>query len=130
MSQARIPKASNLYERAQGNISDITTRDLAESIKTGDAFAMDEIEHVARALGVGLANVLCLTSVERIAIGGGVAKIGDPLIGLVQKYTAQYVFTSNQGRYKIQQSELGDDVVLIGAILLAKQQMRCTTSYL
>lgn len=116
-----IPSSSDLFIRAQGNLSGITTHDLADSAKTGDAFALAEIDLVARAMGIGLANVLCLTNVEKIAIGGGVSKIGDYLIKPIRKYTEQYVFISSQGRYQIQQSELGDDIVLIGASLLAKQ---------
>ena len=116
-----IPKTSDLFLRMKGSLSDITTGDLAVSAKAGDAFALAEIDLVARTLGIGLANVLCLTNVERIAIGGGVSKMGDLLIEPIRQHTARHVFTSSKNRYKIQQSELSDDIVLVGAILLAKQ---------
>jgi glucokinase len=116
-----IPKTSDLFQRMHGSLSDITTGDLAVSAKAGDAFAMAEIDLVAHMVGIGLANVLCLTNVERIAIGGGVSKMGDLLIEPIRKHTARYVFANSKDRYDIQQSELGDEIVLVGAILLARQ---------
>jgi glucokinase len=116
-----IPAKSDLFRRMGGDISRVTTRDLADSAENGDAFALSEIDLVAHTLGVGLANVLSLTNVERIAIGGGVANMGDLLIEPVRQYTAKYAFISSQGRYQIQRSELGDSIVLIGVILLANQ---------
>lgn len=116
-----IPKNSDLFARKGENLSEITTQDLAFSAQSGDAFALGEIDMVAHSIGIGLANVLCLTNVERIAVGGGVSKMGELLIEPIRQYTADYVFTSSQGQYKIQRSELGDDIVLVGAILLASQ---------
>lgn len=114
-----VPETSDLFIRMRGDLSGITTQDLAVSGQSGDLFALKEIDLVARGIAIGLANVLCLTNVERIAIGGGVSKMGDLLIEPIRQYTANYVYASSKGQYKIQQSELGDDIVLIGAILLA-----------
>lgn len=114
-----IPTSSDLFIRLKGNVSDITMADLADSAESGDAFALAQIDLVAQTLGIGLANVLCLTNLERIAIGGGVSKIGDLLIEPIRQHTARHVFSSSKGRYQIQQSKLGDEIVLVGAILLA-----------
>ena len=116
-----VPKHSDLYQRCNGKFDRITTRDLAESAKMGDAFALAEIDLVAHAMGIGLANVLCLTNVERIAIGGGVANLGELIMDPIRKYTERYAFVSNLGRYQIQRSQLGEEIVLIGAILLANK---------
>jgi glucokinase len=118
-----IPETSQLNQLVKGDIAYVTTHDLATAAKNGDLFALSEIDLVAHTLGIGLANVLSLTNVERIAIGGGVSKLGDLLIEPVRRYTEKYVFVSSQGRYQIQQSKLGDAIVLIGAILLAKQNL-------
>ena len=121
-----IPVSSELYNRIHGQTKQVTTVHLADSAKTGDRFALSEIDLVAHTLGIGLANVLNLTNVQRIAIGGGVSKLGPLLIEPVRRYTAQYVYVSSQGRYQIQQCELGDSIVLIGAILLAKRAFDLT----
>mgnify|MGYP000948781025 CR=1 FL=1 len=101
------------------NLSKRTTKDLANAALSGDSFAIGEIDKVAHVFGIGLANVLNLTNIERIAIGGGVANIGSILLDPIRKYTDQYVFLNSKGRYTIHPSQLGDSVVLVGAILRA-----------
>jgi glucokinase len=116
-----VPESSELYQRFLGDLSKITPIDLAESARNGDVFALSEIDRVAFSMGLGLANVLSLTNVERIAIGGGVAKMGKLLLEPIRNYTNLHEFVSNHQRYEIQLCELGDHVVLIGAILIAKE---------
>lgn len=120
-SPGYLPDDSDLCQRFSGKLSEISCKDLADSGKRGDQFALDEIDRIAQSLGIGLANVINLTNLERIAIGGGVAKMGDLLIDPIRKYTREYVFMSSRDRYEIQRCELGDEIVLIGAILLAKE---------
>ena len=116
-----IPEESVLHERFFADLNAITANDLAEAARAGDAFALEEIDHIAEAMGLGLANTLCLTGVERIAIGGGVAKMGDLLIDRIRTYTKQHEFVSSTGHYEIAACELGDQIVLVGAILRAAE---------
>lgn len=116
-----VPASSLLHKLADGNVAQISTSDLGEAAQQGDAFALAEIDLVAHVLGIGLANVLCLTNVERIAIGGGVSNLGELLIDRVRKYTDRYIFVISEGRYQIQRSFLGEPIVVVGAILLASK---------
>jgi len=116
-----VPKSSKLFNKFSGALSNVHVTDLAESAEQGDAFALQEIDRVAYSMGLGLANVLSLTNVERIAIGGGVSKLGDLLLEPIRKYTQEFEFVSCRGRYKISQCALGDDIVLAGAILIAQK---------
>jgi len=113
-----VPEDSVLFATQAG----VTTKDLAKAARGGDAFALEEVDHIAEAMGIGLANTLCLTGVERIAIGGGVAKMGDLLIDRIRGYTKQHEFVSSTGHYEIAACELGDQIVLVGAILRAGEQ--------
>ncbi len=115
-----VPETSELNQMYSGDLSDVSVRDLGECAKDGDDFSLSEIDQVAHSLGIGLANVLSLTNVERIAIGGGVSNLGDLLIEPIRKYTKQYEFVSCQDRYDIKQCGLGDEIVLVGAILIAQ----------
>lgn len=119
-----VPETSELYRHFSGKLTKVTTRDLADSAKRGDRFSCHEIDQVAYSMGLGLANVLSLTNVERIAIGGGVSKMGDLLLDPIRTYTEQFAFVSSQGRYEIRQAALSDDVVVVGAILLAKDRFK------
>jgi len=117
-----VPSDSLLFSKG----SRITTKDLGEAARNGDRFALQEIDHIASSIGLGLANVLCLTSVERIAIGGGVSNMGDVLINPIQEYTEKFAFLINKGNYQIGQCLLGDSIVLVGSILLAGQKLNIT----
>lgn len=112
------PDSLLLQMRPEKNIR-LTVRDLGEAVQRGDPFALQEIERIAESMGYGLAGVLSLTGVERIAIGGGVSNLGEILIGPIRKWTEKYAFVSNQGHYTISRCELGDQIVVVGAILLA-----------
>lgn len=114
-----VPETSELYAMFSGDLSNAHVQDLGECAKHGDEFAINEIDQVAHSLGIGLANVLSLTNVERIAIGGGVSNLGELLIDPIRRYTEQYEFVSSQNRYEIKRCSLGDEIVLVGAVLIA-----------
>lgn len=116
-----VPGDSKIWTLADGEVEKIDGRVLAEAARQGDAFALHEIDRVAYSMGIGIANVLCLTNVEKVAIGGGVSNMGNLLIEPIKKYAKQYEFLSSEGKYSIQKCELGDAIVLVGAILLAAQ---------
>ena len=71
-----VPDESIMMALAEGDIHCIDARKLAEAANAGDDFALKEIDRIAYSMGLGLANMLCLVSVEVIAIGGGVSKYG------------------------------------------------------
>jgi len=116
-----IPATSRLIQMRVERDSKLSPRDLGEAARFGDAFALNEIDRIAESMGLGLANVLSLTGVERIAIGGGVSNLGEILLGPIRQYTEKFAFVSSQGRYAIEICQLGDKIVLVGAILLAKE---------
>ncbi len=118
-----IPEESSLYRKFKAKLTDVTARDLGEAAREGDRFAMAEIGNIARSFGLALSNVLCLSGVERIAIGGGVAKMGDVLIEPIRQAVHEFEFVSNVGNYEISPCELGDEIVLVGAILRAGERV-------
>ncbi|MDY6873403.1 MAG: ROK family protein [Chloroflexota bacterium] len=120
-----IPETSALFRPVAGELAAISTRDLGEAARAGDNFALTEIGWVARTFGIALVNVLSLTNVERIAIGGGVANLGDVLIDPIRETVEKRVFASSQGHYEIRACELGEEIVLVGALLRAGARLAC-----
>ena len=53
----------------------ISCQDLAEGVKNGDTFCCEELDRIASSFSIGLTNVLALGGIEKIVIGGGVAKM-------------------------------------------------------
>ena len=110
----RVPADSKLAGTA------LSCYDLKVAADAGDAFALSELELFASVYGVTLANFITLFSPERVAIGGGVANLGEVLMEPVRRHTEKYVFESAKGRYDIVQCELMDENVLVGAALYAR----------
>ena len=118
-----VPQDSLLMELAGGDVKSIDTRKLAQAAVAGDKFASKEIDQIAYSMGLGLANMLCLVNVEVIAIGGGVSNMGEILIEPIRKYTQKYEFISSRNKYIIRKCELGDSIVLVGAVLIARDTL-------
>ena len=97
--------------------SDITTRDIAGRVATGDAAAQRVWNDVTEALSLGIANYITLLDPERVVIGGGMADAGpvlfEPLIArLTREVTLQPV-------PPVLPAALGNDAGYLGAALKA-----------
>jgi len=114
-----IPGDSILTGKHDGDRTQISCQDLAEAVKAGDGFANAELDRIGQTFSLALANVLAAQGVDRIVIGGGVAKMGDILFERLRRFTDDLAFIANKGRYEILQSYFLDDAVLAGALLIA-----------
>lgn len=94
---------------------------LAQAAEKGDPAALQEIHYIAEAIAIALSNVVTLLHPERIALGGGVSLMGDILLDPIRQYMDQRAFGPYRARYTLVQCELGENVVLDGAALLARQ---------
>lgn len=67
-----------------------------------------------------MANAVSMLGVDTVAIGGGLANLGDLILEPIRKYADQYVFISGKGRFEVVVCELLDDNVPVGAALYAR----------
>lgn len=118
----KIPEQSVLLQLCEGHQEKINCPLWSEAIRMNDEYALKVLEEMAEYFAIALSNVLCFYSPEVIAIGGGVSLIGDPLITRIRKYTDQYVYQNSRGKYRIVKSELDEDVVLVGTLLLTGER--------
>lgn len=102
----------------------LSCKELADAVHKGDAFAFEELDRIAHSFSLGLANMLALAFPERIVIGGGVAKIGEPLFQMLRRFTAENAYVADVGNFSILPGQLQDDAVLAGALLLASGAAR------
>lgn len=114
-----LPTWSALARLCQGDPKRLTCAILADAARANDPTALSEIDRVARTVAIALANVITLFSPERIALGGGVALMGDVLLSPLRNYTGHLAFGPYRGHYEIVPCVLGEAVVLSGALLLA-----------
>lgn len=110
-----VPQDSLLAARKKP----LTCLDLAWGVEQGDSFSSGELDRVAQTFSLGLADVLALAFPERIVIGGGVAKMGESLFSRLRTFTQQSAYVADVGRFQIVPSQLMDDAVLVGGLLLA-----------
>lgn len=117
-----IPSDSLLMQLCDGDQRKLDCRMLGQAVVQNDAFAVDFFDRMMQILAMGLANVVSFYSPQKLAIGGGVSLIGEPVISRLRKYIQPYTFINSTGTYEVVLNELGEDVVLVGAMLLAGAQ--------
>ena len=97
-----------------------TAGDLALEANNGDDFSVMTLERTGRSIGIAVASMINLLSIERIILGGAVMDAGDlilkPIIAEARKRSFQQCFEAT----KVVAAELGADGVAIGAALLAR----------
>lgn len=98
---------------------DATAEKVYAAAEKGDPYAKALLEESAEALAIGISNVVALLCPERVIPGGGVSLMG-PLFWepLRAKVAGEFGFKPFAGRTEIVPSALGEEVVVIGAVLL------------
>jgi glucokinase len=116
---ADLRPATALHALCGGDPARITCPMLGRAAAEGDDFAVHELDRTAQSLAVALSNVIALIHPERIALGGGVSLLGDVLLNPLRKHVNAICFEPYRGRFDIVPCELGEDVVLVGGLLIA-----------
>jgi len=97
-----------------------TTGDLALAANSGDDFSVMMLERTGRSIGIAVASIINLLSIEKVILGGAIMEAGDlilkPIIEEAGKRSFQPCFEAT----RIVAAELGADGVAIGAALLAR----------
>jgi glucokinase len=94
---------------------------VAELAAAGNNAALSILRRATQTYGWAIAQAITLVSPEVVVIGGGVSLIGnafffDPL----RKEVKRYVFPPLRGTYEIVPAALGEEVVVHGALALAR----------
>ncbi len=102
----------------------ITTKFIAQAASAGDTFAQSIIDESLESLAEAIGHVIRLLCPRRVVIGGGVSLIGDenffePLEG----YVRVREFPPFAGLTDIVPAALGEEVVVHGALALARQKL-------
>jgi glucokinase len=117
-----LADAELLLRECQHDVSQLTTVLVADAAQRGNALALRALERAIQTLGWAIAQVITLIAPEVIVVGGGVAQIGEQLFFQpLRKFTAVYVFPPLKNEYQIVPAGLGEEVVVYGAIALARE---------
>lgn len=102
----------------------ITAQAVATAARNGDGHARWVIEVATNALADGICNSIVLLCPRRIVIGGGVSLMGEELFfAPLRALVAERVFKPFAGLTDIVPAALGEEVVVHGALALARQKL-------
>jgi glucokinase len=108
---------------AQITEGSITAEAVGRAARQGDASAKELIAIARDALAEGICHVIALLCPRRIVIGGGVSLMGEELLFQpLRRMVAERAFKPFAGLTDIVPAALGEEVVVHGAIALARKQ--------
>ena len=115
---ARDPEsATALLELVGGDPARLTAREVAQAAGDGDPLALSLMERAGTALGTGIGSAANLLNPDRVLVGGGVSKAGDPLWRPLLASARGTAMPEVSLDVRI--AGLGDDAPLWGAAALA-----------
>jgi glucokinase len=104
-----------------GTAASITSEQVYQAAREGEAVARRVMKGMGRMLGIGIANLINIFNPQMIVLGGGVKDAWDLFIGATQEEIMRRAFQVPAERTKIVPSLLGDDAGMIGAAAAALQ---------
>jgi glucokinase len=114
-----IKPGSPLHTLCGGRPENLTCPILAEAAREKDSAAICEITHVAQSIGIALGNAVTLFHPQIIALGGGVSLMGDVFLNPLREALILRCFGPYRDTIHLVPCTLKEDVVAVGALLLA-----------
>lgn len=96
--------------------------EIVAEAERGNGLAQLVFTRALSAMADAICHVIALLCPKRIVIGGGVSLLGDPLFEPLRQLVAERVFRPFVGLTDIVPAALGEEVVVHGALALARQQ--------
>jgi len=123
-AESIVRRAASLLDAGRPSslrgIDGLTAKDVGDAARAGDPVASGAVAEAGRILGVGLANIVQLLDPDVIVVGGGVAEIGEPLLGPAREELADRVASYHAAVARVVPAELGEVAGVVGAALLAR----------
>lgn len=104
--------------------SAVTAEAVAAAARQGDPLANDIVLRAAHFLGMGLVSVVNIFNPEMVVIGGGVAQMGELLLGPARTVVMEKAFQLPADTARIVQAKLGADAGIVGAAVYALEMIK------
>jgi glucokinase len=115
---------SSLAVIAKKRNNEIKVEDVAAAARSGDKLAKDAFTQAAFYLGVGFVNITNIFNSELIVYGGGMAELGEMIVGLGRKMLAERSFSINARAVRIVKAELTNEAGIYGAAAFGLDMVR------
>ncbi|MSR28618.1 MAG: ROK family protein [Phycisphaerales bacterium] len=114
------PMRAALAARVDGEM--LGSSPIAKAYADGDELCRRVVDDAAELLGIGIANVVTLLSVNTVVLGGGVTEaLGERYVDRVRESFEFHVFPSTCRKCKVVTSALGAEAGILGAAMLAQE---------
>ena len=120
---AEYPESGLARAAAEGAAVD--GRLVTELAQAGDPISVEVLDTLGRRLGVALSGLANIFDPDVIVIGGGVMAAGDLLLGPAREEFESRALTP-QNETPIRAAALGPDAGMIGAAILAREELTAT----
>lgn len=117
-ARAAVENKNSLMTEMAGSLNDIDARIVHAAAEKGDELANLILAETCQMLGLAVSNVIALLHPERIIIGGGVSLMGPLFWDALRNEVMQRSMPSFISSVELVKAELGEDVVVIGALCL------------
>ncbi len=116
--------APYLAKNTGTDLAEIRSGALADSIANGDKVVEKLVQEAARAIGLGVVNIVHLLAPDKVVLGGGLVEaMEDLIVGTVRETARKSVMSVYRDRFEVVAAELGDDAGVLGACAWAKQEI-------
>jgi glucokinase len=111
----------SMLARLVGRSTGGEAKHLRKAIEGGDPLAIQIMDETTDDLAFAISHVTHLVHPEVVVLGGGLSLAGEVLRQRVERNVSKYLMDAFLPGPKIRTASLGEDVVTVGALLLAKQ---------
>ncbi|MBN2474741.1 MAG: ROK family protein [Pirellulales bacterium] len=112
--------AAELLEQCEGQVDRLTAAMVGRAAGEGNQLARGVFQHACQVYGWAIAQMITLLAPEVVVIGGGVSLVGEEFwLAPLRQQVARYVFPPLKGTVRLVPAELGEEVVLHGALAIA-----------
>lgn len=102
----------------------IMGEDVARAAREMDETARSVLKNAGRFLGIGLSNMANLFDPEAVVLAGSVVEAGEAYLGPARDTIAEMTSAQRRRPLRVDVSELGNDIGIVGAAALAFDQAR------
>lgn len=115
----RVVTNTPLWDLTHGKEAEITCQAIGQAATQGDEITLKLVNEIAHYIGLAITNAITLIHPETFVLGGGVSLMGEVLLDPIQQTLNELAYQAYGGSTKLVQAQLGEDVVIVGGLLLA-----------
>jgi glucokinase len=98
-----------------------TSKEISKAADAGDALAIEALGRAGYYVGIGIANYLLTFNPSIVILGGGVSRCGPAFYDPLRKSMTEHILRPEYAdTLVLTTAQLGDDVGLLGALVLAR----------